>query len=366
VNACIVLPSLSAGGAERAASELATSLAAHEWMVIIATLDGAGSDDFYAVDPRVVRVRLALAGPTRGLREKLSSTSRRIAKLRRLFAEQRPHVILAFLETTNVLCLMAARGLGVPVVVAERTDPRMHRAVPLPWRLGRWLLYRRAAAVVAQTESVASWLRHHCHTQVEVIPNALRALPPAAHAREPLVLSVGRLDRAKGFDVVLRAFALVQSAFPSWRLAIVGEGPEGPALRRLAIELGLTGRVDWPGQQHGIEAWFGRAAVVAQGSRYEGFPNVLLEAMGMGAAVVATDCRSGPRELITSGIDGILVPVDDIEAMAAALRLLLGDTRLRERLGASAQAVRERYSAVQVMGHWRQLLTHCIQGTLPE
>ena len=356
MKAVFVISSLGAGGAERAMSELATFLAAKDWDVILATFDGTDAVDFYSLSMQVRRVHLDRSGPTQSLFAKLAANAGRVRALRDLVHRERPNVVLGFMETINVLCLLATVGLRVPVVVAERTDPSMHVVVPKPWRAARRLLYRHSAAVVAQTEAAAEWLRNHCRTQVDVIPNALRPLPRPSTPREQLVLAIGRLQPEKGFDLLLYAFARIHTGQPGWRLAIVGDGNQRAALQALAARLGLTECIDWPGRTHEVEAWYARASVVAVPSRYEGFPNVLLEAMAMGAAVVAADCRSGPREMVVPGENGLLVPVDDSAALAAALEQLMDDSALRERLGASATEVRSRFGAEKILPLWMALL----------
>lgn len=359
----LLISSLGAGGAERAMSELATFLAANAWDVTLATFDGADAVDFYPLATHVRRVRLARSGPTRSLFAKLAGNAGRVRALRSLIRREQPDVVLSFMETTNVLCLLATVGLRVPVVVAERIDPSMHLEVPRPWRTARRFLYRRAAAVVAQTEAAADWLRQHCGTRVDVIPNALRQLPSPTTPREHLVLAVGRMQPQKGFDLLLDAFAQIHTRYPGWRLAIVGDGGQRAALQARASRLGLSDHIEWPGRSNEVEAWYARASVVAVPSRYEGFPNVLLEAMAMGAAVVAADCRSGPREMVVPGENGLLVPVDDRAALAAALEQLVTDAALRERLGAAAAEVRSRFGAEKILPLWMALLTRVAKAS---
>lgn len=358
MKAVLAISSLSSGGAERALVELAAYLAKLQWHVLIATFEAdPNAVDFYTVPQLVRRCRLDSPPPQAGPLGKTRANGRRVRALRQLLRAEKPDVVLSFMETTNVLCLLATFGLGVPAVVAERIDPAMHLAsVPLPWRLMRRLLYRRAAAVTVQTEAAAVWLRHECKTTVHVVPNSLRALPRAVRPRDDLVLAVGRLDYQKGHDVLLRAFALVSQAFPQWRLAIAGDGPQREALRALADSLDIADQVDWIGVTKEVEVWYARASVVAMASRYEGFPNVLLEAMGMGAAVVATDCRSGPAEIIVPQKNGMLIPVDDVPALSDALRRLMSDAELRQRLGTAALNVRHTFDAERVHGQWRALL----------
>jgi glycosyltransferase involved in cell wall biosynthesis len=140
----------------------------------------------------------------------------------------------------------------------------------------------------------------------------------------PVVLAAGRLVALKGYDTLLRAFARVRQETPA-RLVILGEGPERPNLERLASELGVAADVDMPGFDPNPFRYMKRAGVFVLSSRYEGLPNVLIQALACGCPVVSTDCPSGPSEILDGGRYGVLVPVDDVEAMAGAIvRALLG------------------------------------------
>jgi glycosyltransferase involved in cell wall biosynthesis len=140
----------------------------------------------------------------------------------------------------------------------------------------------------------------------------------------PVILGVGRHRPQKGFDTLLRAFARVRQETPA-RLVILGEGPERPNLERLASELGVAADVDMPGFDPNPFRYMRRAGVFVLSSRYEGLPNVLIQALACGCPVVSTDCPSGPSEILDGGRYGALVPVDDVEAMAGAIvRALLG------------------------------------------
>lgn len=357
MHAFLFISSLGAGGAERAMSELASFLAGAGWHVTLATLTDPAQADRYPLHANVQRVHLGNPAPSRGLVGKLRANLRRIRALRYALRKARPDVMVSFMEATNVLAVLAARPLGLPVVVAERTDPSRHLpSVPAMWRWGRRRYYRHARAVVAQTRGAADWLTAECGCGVDVIPNALRPLPEPRAPRASWFVSAGRLEPVKGYDVVLSAFARVSAELPDWRLVIAGEGRLDEPLRRLAVELGVADCVDWLGHRDDVERVLERAAVVTLASRYEGFPNVLLEALGMGAAVIATDCRSGPAEMIVDGKNGLLVPVDDVEAMAAGMSRLAADAALRERLGAQALSVRSTYAQAAVMRRWTTLL----------
>jgi len=352
----LVTANLDAGGSERQLAGMANYWAAHGVRVTVVSWNKPDSADFYSLDPRVRRRHLhaASAGGTLGT---LISTLRRIFRLRRLIGAERPDAIISFITESNVLTLLAGMGLKTRIVVSERAHPALDLGVPRPWRLLRTFLYSSAAEVVAQTRETAGWIEQHCGARTRVIPNALRALPPVpSGGRQPLIVAVGRLVTQKGFDLLLAAFARIAVEFPEWRLVIIGEGPERASLLEQRDRLGLAGRAELIGRSDAVESWMAQAGLVVQPSRFEGFPNVVLEAMGMGAAVVSANCLAGPADLIRDGVNGRLVPVEDIEALAEAMRTLLAEPEMRVRLGREALAVRDRFREERVMALWSDYL----------
>ncbi len=337
----LVIGGLQAGGAERQLAELANALDARGYEVTLATWSSPASPDFYALAPGVRRVWLDTTASNRRAWRRWTGLLRQVVRLRRLLREVQPIAVLSFIDVSNVLTLLATSALGLRVVIAERTSPAVNHNVRQPWRLLRRLCYSWADVVVAQTRDAARWLEQNCRTRVTVIPNSLRPMPLLERERELLIVAVGRLDREKAFDQLIRAFARLSADFPQWRVAILGTGPEQDTLA---------------GQVQDVEVWMARAGLLVHPSRREGFPNVVLEAMGMGAAVICTDCRSGPAELIRDGINGRLVPVDDLECLVRVMRDLLGDPTARGRLGSAARAVRSDYASDRILQLWEACL----------
>jgi len=352
--------SLSAGGAERMIAELANAFAERGHEVAVLTLSSPDRDH-YRLAAGVRRLALDVIWDSSSLWQSVTGNLRRGRLIRRAVQGFRPDVVVSFIEQTNVRVLAALLGARIPVIVSERIDPRRH-AVGAAWDGARRLLYRFAARVVVQTEDVARWARGLVDPRrVQVIPNFVRTLPPASDQREARhLLAVGRLARQKGFDLLLAAFA--RSGLPETgaRLILLGEGPERSRLEALARSLGIAQAAEMPGVVSAPEAWMARATLFALPSRYEGFPNALLEAMAMGCPVVAADCDSGPREIIRHGENGWLVPPEDVPALAAALRQLFADAALRERLGQAALEVRERYAREAIVAQWGKLIEEVI------
>lgn len=322
----LFLPSLRGGGAERVMMDLARAAAdtGRAVDVVVVNRHGAVTDDL-GPGVRIVdldRGRAATALP---------------AFLRYLW-RARPPALLSTLEHTNVLAVVATRLIrGTRVVLREANTPAQD--LEYEGRKGRWLLramrwaYPLADAVVAVSQGVAGGLtddlglapeRTHVVFNPVITPRVLEGgrvrpdHPWFAAGEPPVVLAVGRLVEQKGFDVLLRAFASA-TARAACRLVILGEGPERDALRSSAERLGVADSVDLPGFVTNPFGYMAHSGVFVLSSRWEGLPNVLIQALAVGAPAVATDCPSGPREVLDGGRWGALVPVDDVEAMADAI-----------------------------------------------
>lgn len=314
-----------------------------------------GRDDFHPVPAGVTRIALDIAGASTSSLAALRANAHRLRVLRRALRSAAPDVIVSFTDRTNVSTLMAVRGLRVPVVISERIDPRRHD-IGVVWSALRRVAYRWATGLVVQTERVRPWAETHVSpARVHVIGNPLRevAVPAvAAGERSTSIAAVGRLVPQKGFDTLLRAFAMVRASHPTWRLVISGEGPQRPSLEAQVDALRIGDAVSLPGRTRTVDAMLADSAVFVLSSRYEGFPNVLLEAMACGCACVATDCDSGPSELLAHESLGLLVPVDDAVALADALTRVLDDAAYRSRLGASARAATQRFAPARTLEAW--------------
>ena len=352
----LVIASLGPGGAERVMSLLANNWAERGDEVTLVTLESRDAD-VYAVDRRVRRVALGLVSDSNGLFRALASNWRRIRALRAAIRSSGAPVVLSFEDRTNVIVVMAALGLNVRCVVSERTDPTRHH-IGAHWNFFRRLSYPFADALVVQTAQLMPWAGRVMFgsRRVHAIPNPLRIpLEPTMDSLparpQPTVTAVGRLWAEKGYDVLIRAFASIAADFPEWTVTIVGEGPERESLAALTAELSIADRVALPGWTPEPERALSRAALFVTSSRYEGFPNALLEAMATGLPVISTAC-TGSSEIVTDGHDGVLVAVDDVEALALAMRKLMADAALRRALGENALATSRRYLPSAIIPMW--------------
>lgn len=193
---------------------------------------------------------------------------------------------------------------------------------------------------------------------LQVIPNAALSFPGVPRDQESRrVLAVGRLDYQKGFDRLLRAWALLPETLrKQWKLDIFGQGEWAPMLRRMTGELGIasSARICPPTEK--IFEEYGHSAFLVMSSHYEGFPMVMIEAMGCGLPVVSFACPCGPRDIIEPGRNGLLVEEGDVAGLAAAMRRLMEDDSLREAMSRRAREVTRVYSEEKVMQQWMQCL----------
>jgi GalNAc-alpha-(1->4)-GalNAc-alpha-(1->3)-diNAcBac-PP-undecaprenol alpha-1,4-N-acetyl-D-galactosaminyltransferase len=359
----LVISSLAAGGAERVMSLLASHWAQAGHTVTLITM-ASPADDHYPVDSRVRRIDLT---PSWNGWRHLSAFHRN-AKLCRLLRHSvlatEPDAVVSFIDKINMCVLTSMLATGIPVVISERTDPRCHRLGP-GWSWLRRALYPLADVLVVQTPTVERWAADFLPAKkVQIIPNPV--VVPTAPSAPPekcgnSVIAVGRLSREKGFDLLLDGFARSRLPNAGWHLTILGDGPERAALQTQAATLGLTACTRFPGVVTDPFAWLRQADIFVLSSRFEGFPNVLLEAMACGLAVIAFDCESGPRAIVRHDCDGFLVSPEDVDELAGALDALAADEELRRRLGAAACRVVERYALPDVAAEWETLLGEVIE-----
>ena len=357
----LVISSLGGGGAERVMTLLANAWVERGNEVTLITL-ASDRMDRYPLDPAVRRIALDVAGNSAHVLAAIGHNIVRIRALRRAIAASRPDAVISFIAESNVRVLIAAAGLRVPVIISERTALNGHRIRGI-WRALRRWSYPRATAIVAQTQRGAAELQTIARRQVDVIANPVsieaRADDAALDERagSHTLLAVGRLAPEKGFDLLIEAFAQAAPRHPGWNLVILGEGPLRADLERRIAERHLGARIAMPGFDAHVRRAMRRADLFVLSSRYEGFPNALLEAMTEGRACVSFDCNAGPRELIDHRKNGWLVPGGDAHALAAALDTLMDDAALRAQLGRRARDISATYSIAAILDQWNALVT---------
>ncbi|MCK4784085.1 MAG: glycosyltransferase [Desulfobacteraceae bacterium] len=299
---------------------------------------------------------------------------RLIYKLAKILKQEKPDAVISFLTYPNIVLLLAKLLIRYKgnVFVSERSNPEVSISNQNRPRLFRFLvrkLYPLSNCVISLSKGVADRLDKGFSIpkeKIRVIHNSIDTQKVKTKARElpnwkwyqdtdmPIIIAVGRLTKAKAYPDLLRAFAAVRQKYPC-RLVILGEGREQQALNKLAAHLDIPNDVAFLGFQENPFSFMAHSNVFALSSHWEGFGNVIIEAMACGVPVVSTNCPYGPSEIITDGVNGLLVPVGDTDAMAEAVLKLLKDETIRKRLAEAGEKRAEDFRVEKMVAEYEKV-----------
>lgn len=355
---------LDSGGAERALVQIVTRLDRQKWEPLVVCLSGPGA---LVETLAEAHISVKCLGARRA--RHVSVLPRLVRQLR----EWRPDLLQTFLFHANIAGRIAGRLTGVRHIVSgirvaeRRSRKRLWLDRATEWMVERHVCVSRDVAEFSIRDGRLS------PEKVIVIPNGVdvdrfASAPPAdlaefgIPARSRVILSVGRLDPQKGPDVLLEAFLLLASRYAAAHLLLVGSGPMADALQRAAREYGLEQRVHFAGWRGDVPELMRAASILALPSRWEGMPNVVLEAMAAGLPVVASRVE-GIGDLVRDGETGRLVEPDHPDAVAAALGELLADSGRRSAMGLAAQTTAaQQLSWDRVAAAYDELYTALLAG----
>lgn len=322
----LVLPSLERGGGERVLLQLAGSFQAAGREVHVAALLGGGPLRPLVPNGVTLHELIDAGDAPKGLALAWRALPRLVSLIRAL----RPHAVLSTMTGTNMLAVLACMRVRIRTrLVLREASSLVNTKSALKRQAMRWL-YGCADGLVAVSAGVAQDLRRLglADDRIHVIRNpvdverlrqlATVGLPPALQDNASYVVSLGRLTEAKDFPTLLRAYA-TSALRGSHRLIIVGEGEQRTNLENLMRDMGLADRVLLTGAMDNPYRVLAGASLHVLSSRWEGYPNVLLEALALGVPAVSTDCLHGPREILDGGRYGRLTPVGDVAALSRAM-----------------------------------------------
>ncbi|WP_339813365.1 glycosyltransferase family 4 protein [uncultured Imperialibacter sp.] len=365
----LYINSLALGGAQRVTCNLSAYLAERGYSVFLACRDSP-SQDFYPTPRNVVRITIGKWKESNWVTRKFL-VLRDIFALRKVLRKNNVDVAIGMMTEPSLTLLLASLKLKTKIILSERNHPPYENPSFI-WRGLRRYLYRYADSSVTLTQSTATWVMKNTKLKkVNVIPVSidwpLLSFDPFVDPnlffdpKKQYFLSVGRLDDQKGFDNLIKIFSTIAGKIPNWDLIIAGEGKERENLEQLVLENGLEGRIKLPGRVGNILDWYKMCDIFVFSSRFEGFGNVLLEAMSAGCPVISFDCEVGPSEIIEDGHNGILVDNQSYKAMAIAMESLAGNQSLKQKYGQNATEVREIYSNKNVLNKWVSVIEQCDQ-----
>lgn len=355
---------LEYGGAERVVSNLANQFAKEGYEVVVAT-EWQGEEE-YELDERVRRVHVGLK-ETDKKRSRLSKVIRRIFYLRNCILQEKPDVTLAFARKAIYRTLEATLFTKEKVIIAVRTNPIGHYDGLLN-RFILSLLFRKISGAVFQTEGQRDFFPRHVQNKAVIILNPIHdkyieaKLP---EKRTKTVVHSGRIVYFKNQEMLIRVFAKVHEKHPEYDLIIYGgDSFDGTmqVLLKTIRECDAADYVKLMGNSDDLDKELVNGALYAFTSDWEGLPNALLEAMALGLPVVATDCPcGGPRTVIQDGVNGLLVPIKNPEALAEGINRLIENPEFAEELGKEAKKICEQLNGPAIIDQWRKYIEKIVE-----
>jgi GalNAc-alpha-(1->4)-GalNAc-alpha-(1->3)-diNAcBac-PP-undecaprenol alpha-1,4-N-acetyl-D-galactosaminyltransferase len=329
---------------------MANYWAQKNYNTIIMTLDNA--TPFYSLEDGVKLEKLSLLKNSVSVFSAIVNNIKRIKIIKKKLIEIDPDIVISFMTETNIISTIGCRIINKPIIISEEScyDFLKSRA----WVILRKLVYRFANALIVHTRYDKE--KYHRLSNVFVINNPLnlKEMILNNNREEKNILAVGRLNRVKGFDRLIKAFSYLDRK--DWKLVIIGEGSERGNLEKLIFDLNLEDYISMPGRTKAIEKWYQKSSIFVLSSRIEGFGNVLCEAMAYGCACVSFDCIAGPNEIITDKIDGYLVKNGDINALAEKMDFLINNPEERQRIGKEAMKISDRLNIDSIMSKWDKII----------
>ncbi len=336
---CFVISNLECGGAQRVVSEFANLLYTLNNEVSIIQIFEC-EKPFYSIDKNV-----RIHSPNFNWKKKKFGLIKSFMLVRKNIMMIKPNIVLSFHQRYNGLVIASMLFTNIPIIVSDRSNP-FNKLTPSLNEFLRNFLYPYASGFIVQT-NLAAQVKDKLNKNIIVMPNPIKKLVDYdKNEKQNFIINVSTMVKGKGQEVLIKIFSLIKDIYP-WKLLLVGDGPERSNLEKLSFELELQDSIIFAGKQENIELYLSQSKIFAFTSISEGYPNALLEAMGMGLACISFDCN-GPSDLINSNENGILVKINDYDEYSIKLKMLMDNDELRMRLGKKALDVIESNDARKI------------------
>lgn len=345
-----------AGGAERQIILLSNQLAKRGHEVTLCVL--AENHSPYVIDDFVNVVDMT------NVEKNVSSTFRKIINrliaFRRVVKQIAPDIIINYNLQSAYFSLTINRRIRKKVVYSERGDPYDSEYSGLLGMI-RDITVWKMDGLVFQSEGARDFFSDSIKKKSIVIHNSVRVPQeqyPLPTVREKRIINVGRLHPQKNQKLLIESFAHVSKIFPDYVLEIYGDGELHDELQRLIANYGLSERVVIYSSRSDLWDCIYKASLFVLTSDFEGMPNALMEAMALGLPCISTDCRpGGARSLINNEVNGLIVPVRDVNSLTSAIIKCLSNTELQERIAANARLIANTHSEKRLFDKWEAFLT---------
>jgi len=349
----VVIPSLNKGGAERVVSVLSKEwVKKNEVKIIVFN----GSNLSYSFGGDIIDLNLPAQG---GIFPKILQFIRRSIKIVRILRRENPDYIISFMESANLPSILSAYFTGklnkltVSVHAGSASMLKLYNIL-IPY------LYRYPHQIIVVSKGIFTTLIKMGvpKKKIKIINNPLPASAPVISKPLPrpndtlknYILGVGRLDKNKGFDLLIEAFSNIPDK--NMHLVILGEGPERKKLESIISNKNLSDRIHLYGLVNDIWPWYRHSKCFVSSSLMESWGNSIVEAMSQGCPVVAFDCDYGPREIITDGLNGLLVTINDVQSLTNNITVLLSDNLLRNKICHNGLTRSSEFNSRKLSAQW--------------
>lgn len=352
MNILFNMGSLKKGGAERVASNLCNFLVKDNDISIMTSIK---ENSYYKLNNNINLYNLDENRPEKNF---LKKNIKRLKKMNLLVKKIKPDIIISFLpEPSYRILFLKIFNPNIKVIVSVRNDPKVEYS-SIKNRMIMKLLYPLADGFVFQTQEAKEYFSKKIQDKSVIIPNPINEefiCEPYTGKREKIIVTVGRLEKQKNHKMLIEAFSKLPEELNEYKLIIYGEGSLRPELEKQIKELNLSDRVFLPGQVDDIKNKIYKASLFVLSSDYEGMPNALMEAMALGIPCISTDCPcGGPRFLICSNKNGILVKINNSEKMENKIEYILKNENIRNKMGREAIKIREDLNPDNINNEWKK------------
>ena len=335
------------GGAERVMSVICNKMIERNHDVYLAT--DLSQPIAYQLDSKINLIDINVKKKIRFL-----EIAKRFKTIRSVAKKTKPDVIISFVWKTNFYVILSTLGLSIPVIASERST--FIWKMTFFEKIARFHINKLAQRVTVLTNTDMDFLKSKLKNTI-LIPNFSSF---RAHEKNDIlerkknIIAIGNRPYIKGFDNLMIVWGQLSHKYPEWKLEIYGSG-NTQELDNLIDTYQLSDSVKLMGFSSNIDEIMRKSSIFVLSSRYEGFPNVLIEAMSQGCACISFDCNAGPRDIITDNKSGLLVKDQDLKEMEKSLELLITDEKLRERLSVQAREEVKRFDPDTIVDKWENL-----------
>lgn len=342
----MVTGSMIRGGAEGVLASVANGLAQRGWKIHIVSILFDQCD--YVLHPSIEYISIA-----KPQNNQILDTPRMVGSLRKVIKELKPDVVISFMVTINIVTWMSTRGLNVKYIPSERNDP--DKGVNGLIKLLQDKAYGAADVVVFQTTRAKEFFSYKIQQKGVIIPNPVKKMPEASSIKSKRIVTVGRLENQKNQKLLIDSFKEIYDDNKEFSVEIYGDGSLMRTISDYIKQIGLEGIVRLCGKVENIPEKIRDAYMFVLPSDYEGLSNALLEAMAIGLPCITTNC-AGSDDAIQDGVNGLIVPVRDQNAMVKAMRRLLDNPSEASDMGIKARQSMDRYNYDYIIDQWELVL----------